>query len=67
MDWVELHKWVRHFTLSTYFHNLIIQGWNSWNHFHRNISEKLIQQTADAIIATGLAAAGYEYRMFFRY
>ncbi|CAF1074246.1 unnamed protein product [Rotaria sordida] len=36
-------------------------GWNSWNYFHCNISEKLIQQTADAIVATGLAAAGYEY------
>ncbi|CAF3937230.1 unnamed protein product, partial [Rotaria sp. Silwood1] len=36
-------------------------GWNSWNHFHCNINEKLIQQTADAIVATGLAAVGYEY------
>ncbi|CAF3165202.1 unnamed protein product, partial [Rotaria sp. Silwood2] len=36
-------------------------GWNSWNHFHCNINEKLIQQTADAIVATGLAVAGYEY------
>ncbi|CAF1411784.1 unnamed protein product [Adineta steineri] len=36
-------------------------GWNSWNHFGCNINEKLIQQTADAIVATGLAAAGYEY------
>ncbi|CAF2717321.1 unnamed protein product [Rotaria sp. Silwood2] len=36
-------------------------GWNSWNHFHRNISEKIIQQTADAIVALGLAAAGYQY------
>ena len=38
-----------------------ISGWNSWNHFHRNISEKLIQQTADALVSTGLAAAGYQY------
>jgi len=36
-------------------------GWNSWNHFHCNINEKLIQQTADAIVSTGLAAAGYKY------
>ncbi|CAF1427835.1 unnamed protein product, partial [Rotaria sordida] len=36
-------------------------GWNSWNHFGCNINEKLIQQTADVIVATGLAAAGYEY------
>ncbi|UJR30271.1 hypothetical protein I4U23_017809 [Adineta vaga] len=36
-------------------------GWNSWNHFGCNINEKLIQQTADTIVGTGLAAAGYEY------
>jgi alpha-galactosidase len=43
---------------------LIIVGWNSWNHFHCGINEKLIQQTADAIVATGLAKAGYEYGLF---
>jgi alpha-galactosidase len=43
---------------------LIIQGWNSWNHFGCNIHEKLIQQTADAIVATGLAKAGYQYGLF---
>jgi hypothetical protein len=36
-------------------------GWNSWNHFGCNINEKLIQQTADIIVATGLGAAGYQY------
>ena len=36
-------------------------GWNSWNHFACNINEKLIKQTADIIVATGLAAAGYQY------
>ncbi|CAF1045853.1 unnamed protein product [Adineta ricciae] len=36
-------------------------GWNSWNHFGCDINEKLIQQTADTIVATGLAAAGYEF------
>ncbi|CAF3034139.1 unnamed protein product [Rotaria sp. Silwood2] len=36
-------------------------GWNSWNHFHRNISEKIIRQTVDAIVVTGLAAVGYQY------
>ncbi|UJR16260.1 hypothetical protein I4U23_003168 [Adineta vaga] len=36
-------------------------GWNSWNHFACNINEKLIQQTADIIVSSGLAAAGYEY------
>jgi hypothetical protein len=42
-------------------------GWNDWNHYHRNISEKIIQHAADAIVSTGLAAAGYEYGVFFRY
>ncbi|PWA77985.1 alpha-galactosidase [Artemisia annua] len=36
-------------------------GWNSWNHFACNIQEKLIRETADAMVSTGLAAAGYEY------
>jgi alpha-galactosidase len=36
-------------------------GWNSWNHFHCGINEELIQKTADAIVATGLAKAGYQY------
>lgn len=38
-----------------------ILGWNSWNHFHCNINENLIKETADYIVATGLAAAGYQY------
>ncbi|KAJ0106204.1 hypothetical protein Patl1_19208 [Pistacia atlantica] len=36
-------------------------GWNSWNHFHCKIEEKLIRETADAMVSSGLAAAGYEY------
>ncbi|XP_018827045.2 alpha-galactosidase-like [Juglans regia] len=36
-------------------------GWNSWNHFGCQIEEKLIRQTADAMVSTGLAAIGYEY------
>jgi hypothetical protein len=38
-----------------------IEGWNSWNHFHCDINESVIRQTADAIVASGLAAAGYQY------
>jgi hypothetical protein len=53
--------------LCSYFEYVFIQGWSSWNHFGYNINEKLIQETADSFIATGLAAAGYEYRMFFPY
>lgn len=36
-------------------------GWNSWNTFGENISEELIFQTADAMIANGLLQKGYEY------
>ncbi len=41
-----------------------IKGWNSWNHFGCSINETIVRKTVDAIIATGLAAAGYEYGMF---
>ena len=36
-------------------------GWNSWNTFRMDISEKLIMETADAMVESGLKAAGYEY------
>ncbi|KAA3488493.1 alpha-galactosidase-like [Gossypium australe] len=36
-------------------------GWNSWNHFHCDINETLIKETADAMVSTGLSAVGYIY------
>ena len=36
-------------------------GWNSWNKFGCNVSEKLIKEMADAMVASGMADAGYEY------
>lgn len=36
-------------------------GWNSWNTYGEKINEKLIFEMADALVATGLAAKGYEY------
>jgi alpha-galactosidase len=36
-------------------------GWNSWNTFQCNISESLIEATADAMVSNGMQAAGYEY------
>ncbi len=36
-------------------------GWSSWNAFHNNIEAALITQTADKLVSTGLAAAGYKY------
>src|SRR6266849_7846241 len=36
-------------------------GWNSWNKFGCNVSEKLIKETADAMVATGMKDVGYQY------
>ena len=36
-------------------------GWNSWNKFACDVDEKLIRETADAMVATGLKDAGYIY------
>ncbi len=36
-------------------------GWNSWNHFGCNVSSKLIRETADAMVASGMKDAGYRY------
>jgi alpha-galactosidase len=36
-------------------------GWNSWNHFGCNVSEQLVKETADAMVASGMRDAGYRY------
>ncbi len=36
-------------------------GWNSWNTFGAAINEKVIMETADAIVEKGLDKVGYEY------
>lgn len=36
-------------------------GWSTWNTFALNISEQVIRQQADAIVSSGLKAAGYQY------
>ena len=36
-------------------------GWNTWNTFGDKINEKLIMETADAIVEKGYKDAGYEY------
>ena len=36
-------------------------GWNSWNTFGADICEKVVLETADAMVRTGLKDAGYEY------
>jgi alpha-galactosidase len=36
-------------------------GWNAWNTFGCNVSEKLIKQVARAMVSSGLRDAGYKY------
>lgn len=36
-------------------------GWNSWNKFGCNVTEELIRETADAMVASGMKEAGYVY------
>ncbi len=36
-------------------------GWNSWNFFAKDINEVNIKATADAMVASGMRDAGYEY------
>jgi alpha-galactosidase len=36
-------------------------GWNSWNKFGCNVSEKLIKEMADAMVTSGMRDAGYVY------
>ncbi len=36
-------------------------GWNSWNKFGCNVSDKLIREIADAVVSTGMKDAGYQF------
>jgi alpha-galactosidase len=36
-------------------------GWNSWNKFQCDVSEVLIREIADAMVASGMRDAGYKY------
>lgn len=36
-------------------------GWNSWNTFGKDISDKLIRETADIMVSSGLLEHGYNY------
>ena len=36
-------------------------GWNSWNTFGRHLTEELVLQTADALVANGMRDLGYSY------
>jgi alpha-galactosidase len=36
-------------------------GWNSWNHFHRNVTDAVIREQAEAMVSSGMRDAGYTY------
>ena len=36
-------------------------GWSTWNTFGGSVSDALLRQSADAMVASGLRDAGYKY------
>jgi alpha-galactosidase len=36
-------------------------GWNSWNKFACNVNERIVRDSADAMVASGMRDAGYQY------
>jgi alpha-galactosidase len=36
-------------------------GWNSWNKFACNVNEQTVRDTVDAMVASGMRDAGYQY------
>ena len=36
-------------------------GWNSWNHFAGKVTDADVRGAADALVSSGMAAAGYTY------
>lgn len=36
-------------------------GWNSWNKFRTRFDDKTVREIADAMVASGMKAAGYQY------
>src|SRR5689334_7602825 len=36
-------------------------GWMSWNQFGPEVSDPLVREMADAMVTSGMKAAGYEY------
>ncbi|MDP4276358.1 MAG: T9SS type A sorting domain-containing protein [Bacteroidota bacterium] len=38
-----------------------LMGWASWNNYNVNISESIIKRQADAMVSSGLLAAGYQF------
>ncbi|XP_059633282.1 alpha-galactosidase 1-like [Cornus florida] len=57
----DLDPLIRRDLLANGLANTPPMGWNSWNHFSCKIDEKMIKETADALVSTGLAKLGYKY------
>src|SRR5262249_34517790 len=36
-------------------------GWNSWNHFKAEFDDATVRQIADAMVSSGMKAAGYSF------
>ena len=36
-------------------------GWNSWNHFAKEVSDPIVRAQADAMVTSGMREAGYVY------
>jgi alpha-galactosidase len=36
-------------------------GWNSWNHFASRVDDAVVRNAADAIVASGMKDAGYDF------
>jgi alpha-galactosidase len=36
-------------------------GWNSWNHFYGDVTDKIIRQQAEAMVSSGMRDLGYVY------
>ena len=36
-------------------------GWNSWNHFAKEVSDPIVRAQADALVSSGMRDAGYVY------
>jgi alpha-galactosidase len=36
-------------------------GWNSWNHFAERVDDRVVREAADAMVSSGMAAAGYSF------
>src|SRR5260370_40727078 len=39
-------------------------GWNSWNHFHRQVDDAIIRAQAEAMVSSGMRYSGYLYINF---